>query len=195
MKTTILVAGMVALQAMAVEAGASSTYTAHEWGTFTSVQGGDGQLIPWHPLTSSQLPGFVYDRKKAATQSQLSYTQGKDFYLALQRLETPVIYFYSDEPCQVDVTVRFPRGLITEWYPHADAVGPSWANPAPVQERDVNFGPAGSRQAIRESLIRWPAVQVMTPESKILLPLDSSGSHYYAARSTGANLIQLSARP
>src|ERR1051326_7500271 len=34
---------------------------AHEWGTFTSVQGGDGVLLDWRPLETSRLPGFVYD--------------------------------------------------------------------------------------------------------------------------------------
>src|SRR4051812_40035166 len=29
---------------------------AHEWGTFTSVQGADGVLLPWQPLESSHLP-------------------------------------------------------------------------------------------------------------------------------------------
>jgi hypothetical protein len=188
MKTTFLAVGIAGLHLHAsVQAGAPTTYTAHEWGTFTSVQDADGQLIPWHPLVSSQLPGFVYDRKKAATLNQLSYVQGKDFYIALQRLETPVIYFYSEQPCQVDVAVRFPRGLITEWYPHADEVGPSWAN-----EPQGKAPQLSSRQPVRDSLIRWPAVQVGAPSpSEPLLPSDSSGSHYYAARTTGANSIQI----
>ena len=32
-------------------------------------------------------------------------------------METPVIYFYSDREQTVNVRVRFPHGLITEWYP------------------------------------------------------------------------------
>src|SRR5438876_3418336 len=39
-------------------------FVAHEWGTFTSVQGADGVLLDWKPLESSKLPGFVYDWKK-----------------------------------------------------------------------------------------------------------------------------------
>src|SRR6266481_6796390 len=39
-------------------------FTAHEWGTFTSVQGGDGALLDWRPLETSRLPKFVYDWKK-----------------------------------------------------------------------------------------------------------------------------------
>jgi hypothetical protein len=37
-------------------------YTAHEWGTFTSVQGSDGEPILWNPFVESDLPEFVYTR-------------------------------------------------------------------------------------------------------------------------------------
>src|SRR5215469_12267604 len=46
---------------LAIHADASTNYVAHEWGTFTSVQGGDGNLLPWHSLRVSELPGFVYN--------------------------------------------------------------------------------------------------------------------------------------
>ena len=35
------------------------------------------------------------------------------------RMETPVLYFYSARKTTVSVAVDFPKGLITEWYPHA----------------------------------------------------------------------------
>ena len=31
-------------------------YIAHEWGTFTSVQGADGIQLEWNPLVTSELP-------------------------------------------------------------------------------------------------------------------------------------------
>src|SRR3954462_5932936 len=73
-------------------------YVAHEWGTFTSVQGGDGALLSWRPLESSRLPGFVYDWKKPGLgrQSMAAITFTKQSMITLQRMETPVIYFYSD---------------------------------------------------------------------------------------------------
>src|SRR5689334_4732233 len=40
-------------------------FVAHEWGTFTSVQGSDGRLLDWRPLQTSQLPHFVYDWQNA----------------------------------------------------------------------------------------------------------------------------------
>jgi hypothetical protein len=34
--------------------------TVHEWGTFTSIAGKDGQAVEWSPLTgATDLPGFV----------------------------------------------------------------------------------------------------------------------------------------
>src|SRR5438309_1054992 len=46
----------------------SSGLTAHEWGTFTSIAGNDGQAAEWLPLSgSTDLPGFVKDfRGRAA---------------------------------------------------------------------------------------------------------------------------------
>jgi hypothetical protein len=38
-----------------------------------------------------------------------------------QRMETPVIYFYSGQSRTVDVSVRFPRGEVTEWFPFQSA--------------------------------------------------------------------------
>ena len=42
-----------------------------------------------------------------------------------QKLETPVIYFYSDVARKVSVDVRFPGGVISEWYPNASTFSPA----------------------------------------------------------------------
>jgi hypothetical protein len=102
--------------------GAEHGYTAHEWGTFTSVQGGDGRLLEWRPLQSSLLPAFIYDSHPRFNKGEL---------LTLQRMETPVIYFHSSRNFKVDVNVRFPQGWITEWYPQASGVEKgviTWSN-------------------------------------------------------------------
>src|SRR5436853_1529870 len=91
-------------------------FVAHEWGTFTSVQGGDGVLLDWRPLESSRLPKFVYDWKNPGLNrrhgGQMPFQ--KQVVLTLQRMETPVIYFYAEDKQSVDVTVDFPQGQITE---------------------------------------------------------------------------------
>jgi len=89
----------------------------HEWGTFTSIAGPDGNAIDWLPLGGpSDLPSFVYHF---------------GFKVALRgtvRMETPVLYFYSSKETDVSAKVRFPAGQITEWYPAANrsAAGIEW---------------------------------------------------------------------
>src|SRR5688572_25259644 len=97
-------------------------YVAHEWGTFTSVQGRDGIQLEWNPFVVAELPKFVYDASKPAGRRPgvvlpNFFIPGKTGMLSRQRMETPVIYFYSDEAQKVDVEVNFPDGRITEWYP------------------------------------------------------------------------------
>src|SRR6476619_4234828 len=47
------VAAMAAVMLLSVGAGGRQGYVVHEWGTFTSVQGGDGVLLNWKPLETS----------------------------------------------------------------------------------------------------------------------------------------------
>ena len=86
------------------------TLIAHEWGTFTSVAGENGEAIDWWTLGGPQdLPCFV-ERLRTLSKSDQGGTV---------RMETPVVYFYSPRQTTVDVTVRFHEGTITEWYPRA----------------------------------------------------------------------------
>src|SRR6266850_7613020 len=110
---------------------ATDKFTVHEWGTFTSVQGADGVQREWNPLISTELPAFVYDLAKPSGNPRRASTAfgAKSAFRTLQRMETPVIYFYSDRERSVEVTVRFPQGIITEWYPQASDIGPSFMRP------------------------------------------------------------------
>ncbi len=96
----------------------------HEWGTFTSVAGRNGQSVSWAPLQASgDLPCFVHRMGNGYAK----YVPG------LVRMETPVDYFYSPIPMTVNVHVDFPQGRITEWYPKAVSPGPDnrsidWTN-------------------------------------------------------------------
>src|SRR4030095_131953 len=113
---------------------AGGDYVAHEWGTFTSVQGADGIQLEWNPLSVSELPKFVYDHTKPPgdPRRRLALFGSKTGFSTLQRMETPVIYFYSDQKLVVDVTVKFPEGRITEWYPKARDIGPFAVTPRPL---------------------------------------------------------------
>ncbi len=177
MKTNLLLigAGLLALQltAAAVE---PADYVAHEWGTFTSVQGADGVQLEWNPLLLTELPKFVYDRNRPLQNGKLPpgiLAAKTGVFLGRQRLETPVIYFYSKKERVVDVSVEFPEGKVTEWYPQQ--------NPPP--HTTVKAG---------EPAARWEKLRILAGNAKpVALPKDERGSHYFAARETDANLVQI----
>jgi hypothetical protein len=208
MKTTLCSLLVLTVQ-LPVFAGGSEEFVAHEWGTFTSVQGADGIQMEWNPLVTSELPGFVHDTKKPLpdTRRYLTGFGGKEAFRSLQRMETPVIYFYSDRERVVDVTVRFPQGLVTEWYPQVTDIGPSavQARRALVKldemvgrtglQPDFNFASLDTGQGIADSRIRWSDVAILPAREGAAasrrLPLDGSGSHYYAARETDAAMLRV----
>jgi hypothetical protein len=157
------------------QAGAAGLIV-HEWGTFTSLQGGDGKLLAWQPLRLSRLPEFVYNWSRPGFEraaSALPAGGGKFTLMALQRLETPVVYFYSDREQKMDLTVNFPNGWITEWFPRADLV---------------------SRVA-EEGVICWSNLTLVPAGRRSELPTHAATAHdpYFAARETDSDLVRVSA--
>ena len=185
MKRTILI---LLIAAAALLNATGEDMVVHEWGTFTSVQGSDGVLLEWNPFQAADLPAFVYDRAKPGAQFQLAQNRSpemrvtKSGVVAFQRMETPVLYFYTGRETDVDVTVRFPEGLITEWYPQVRDFGPQQA-----------FAP--DAKSLRNGFLRWGRVHLMpsdrSPQLAREIPVDSSGSHYFAARETDSAYVRL----
>jgi hypothetical protein len=190
MKTNLLfiVAGSI-LAAGQLHAGG---LVAHEWGTFTSLQGSDGVLIQWNPLASSKLPGFVHNRTRPVDSpvGGVAVQDVKAVNLFTQRLETPVIYFYNAETATVNVKVNFPKGVITEWYPQVTAFGPYFQN-APTRP-NPEYPPLIATS--KESFAQWDDTQLLgaaaSAEKATTLRNDGTGNHYYAARETGSLLVQ-----
>jgi hypothetical protein len=185
MKKCILTLGAALFAARLIAAPVTTAdYTAHEWGTFTSVQGADGVQLEWNPLLLTELPKFVYDRnrplgdKPGAARTPL--LAAKTGLVARQRLETPVLYFYSAKEQTVDVAVDFPEGTVTEWYPQQN----------PLPRSTVRKGePAAHWQKLR--VLSAEQLRVLPSEMKApIFPRDTAGSHYYAARETDANAVQ-----
>ena len=118
--------GICAMNAAAEE----NTLRAHEWGTFTTLHKGiGGQGLPWYQTAKpnvfnaqgfpignvSDLPGFVHGNV--------------GFKLGLRqtaRMETPVIYFYSDKRQTIDLSVAYPEGQTTEFYPKMKGSWNQW---------------------------------------------------------------------
>src|SRR5205823_6868212 len=76
------------------------------------------------------------------------------------RMETPVLYFYASREATANVKVRFPKGVITEWYPRA-------------------------AMSAFNNTIDWHEVRI-SPASVPDFPVEPGWSHYYAARHTDA---------
>lgn len=191
MKTLALLIALLSGSTRLSAADPESALVVHEWGTFTSVQGGDGTLLPWQPFITPDLPAFVYDWNKPgmgrATPAALLFSKGG--IRSLQRMETPVLYFYSDRELTADVTVKFPKGFITEWYPQAAQI--DFENQsASASKRSL----MPTANAPDRSAISWRNLKLIPAHQSNLaqrLPQDSSDNHYYAARETDANFVQL----
>jgi hypothetical protein len=138
-----------------LEGGKASELIVHEWGTFTSVAGEDGRAVPWLPLNGpTDLPCFVERAPEGISKGRL---------FATVRMETPVVYFYTPVETTVDLDVRFPQGLMTEYFPPARVAG---------------------------GTIAWNGVRV-TPSASVNFPVEQAPSHYYAARATDAAPVSL----
>jgi hypothetical protein len=151
----------------------------HEWGTFTTVSGKRGTTLDWRPLNgASDLPSFVYNVKdrdgfRGTYDAKLS---GKDSKLVKVRMETPVIYFYTKNEMEIEASVGFPEGEITEWYPQASIVN--------------NY--AGNNQSAKftSNLINWGTIKLLPNEQPNYLR-EAADSHYYPARETDAVAVQV----
>jgi hypothetical protein len=150
--------------------------TVHEWGTFTAIAGKDGRAVEWLPLglprypPSTDLPQFV------------EHINDVNFKLGLRgtiRMETPVLYFYSPRDVSVSARVSFSKGLITEWYPHADRVQPAGV----LTDTSLSRVPS-------DGSIAWNHVAV-SPHLAGEFPSDAPTNSYYAARETASSPLRV----
>ena len=192
MKTPIFALAVLALGGIAaLAAETDQDFVVHEWGTFTSVQGADGEQMIWNPFVAPELPRFVYDAVHQHIGGRLHIAvAGKIQMATRQRMETPVIYFYSKKDRTVDVSVRFPEGKVTEWYPQESAADPRDPFMRQISSPFVQQIP-GSHDA---PILHWQNVRVLPSQSseETRLLKDQSGSHYYAARETDSSRLVVS---
>lgn len=187
---TVRVLKVIAAVALLAASPASSAATddpfvVHEWGTFTTVQGADGEEIWWRPPASVDLPDFVYRSALSNAYSSRPAFNPKDL-TAAARMETPVLYFYSQRERVADVRVLFRGGILTEWYPQGTKVE-SQATP--------NTVPAANT---RQFLIEWSGVRILPRNTRemtvdrLIRSKEGGGRHYYVARGADANFLRVS---
>lgn len=170
--TFTAMAGLAAVVPYALAATDGSKLTVHEWGTFTSIAGPDGQAVEWRPLSGpSDLPCFVTTLNPNSI--KVLPQGGIPGMKALVRMETPVLYFYSLSTMTARVSVKFPYGVFSEWYPQAT----------------MGMVPVGDTRQWQWQ-INWSNV-VISPGAKEQFPAEPDQSHYYAARETDAAPISV----
>jgi hypothetical protein len=157
-----------------------SDLVVHEWGTFTTIAGKNGVALDWRPLNGpSDLPRFVYSRTSGNGYRGTYDVKGKGD-LARVRMETPVIYFYTKEAMDVAVSVGFPEGKVTEWYPQASVV-----NAAAGRNKTGGFV-----NGTKASGITWGTIRLLPDETPDYLR-EAEDSHYYPARETDSVPVQV----
>jgi hypothetical protein len=180
-RLTLLLAALTASSALAQPQpnDKAEGLTVHEWGTFTSFSGPTGDLVPFNINLGENLPDFVLARTGGDGWASVREVPTFKFSLmAEQRMETPVIYFYSDKPADVSVNVRMPQGLITEVYPPVTS-----ATPATLGA--IAIPPTGSS-------IRWDHVSLTPSYCCDVITFPNGGdSHYYQARATKSDPIKI----
>jgi hypothetical protein len=185
MRIHVLAAAALLTASFSLQAATDDPFVVHEWGTFTTVQGADGEQIWWVPPASVDLPDFVYRSVMSGDWSAKPIYHPKDVS-ALVRMETPVIYFYSQRERNADVSVLFRGGILTEWYPQGTR----------IESQTVPVTRAAAHT--RQYLIEWDDVKILARDTRemtlanLLRTKAGDGDHYYIARETDANFLRVS---
>jgi hypothetical protein len=180
------------------EASDNSQFVVHEWGTFTTFSGSDGVFLDFRPLDAkdNDLPSYVFDRGSFAKNPARPLSKSR--LLGRVRMETPVIYFYTDRIRSVDVSVEFADGLLTEFYPPVRELRPA------IDEENI----FGRGEDLGKSSLNWGTIDLI-PTSQLvpnledanvrevvatnivhgLVPHAANEQHYAAARDTDAALV------
>lgn len=178
-------------------------FVVHEWGTNTVVSGSDGALQLGLHHEEEDLPPFVYNRLEAAVAGPNSDPVNGNVHV---KMETPVLYFYSDKALTVHASVRFPSGVFTQWYPGAaffrppivwQSYGLANANPAdardPAVDRSVMLTSTRCVDVYRQNgLLDWGAFEVLAPgvEPETLQAAPLSSYTWSYARNVQANALR-----
>jgi hypothetical protein len=160
----------------------------HEWGTFTSMQGSDGIALEGLHHEEESLPAFVYSRtevRECPLREQGYKGLECDVERVTRKMETPVIYFYSPIAHRTRVRVWFQRGLLSQWFPVSDLLGP------PELGRDD--GPLDLSK-VEKSFLEWD-VDVLAPgRGADAIPSVRDGDPWSFQRLPDSNVVRTRAR-
>ncbi|HCS20105.1 MAG TPA: hypothetical protein DIW47_06005 [Bacteroidetes bacterium] len=101
---------------------AQNDLVVHEWGTFTTLSCSNGKQYK-EPLHSKEkLPDFVYNQRYKFeyfdTKNEVWRNSFANMFDANMGMETPVLYFYSTNAVNFELSVEFNNGTISQFYPN-----------------------------------------------------------------------------
>jgi hypothetical protein len=155
----ILLVASCSRGALAPPGGTDEGLVVHEWGTYTSVQGSNGATMDGMQHEEESLPEFVRQRAPEPGGGEKGIEALPQ--AVNQKLETPVIYFYTKQATSVRAKVRFPGGIVSQWFPEASSYAPT----------------VGQMNAIADGEMEWRAElhpeMAANPASMYTVPADS----------------------
>jgi len=114
-KSICLLSLTLAFASFTALAADAPDFTLHEWGTFTSVSGSDGVLLPGLQTEEEPLPTFIHSHEGMEPYAPKGWM--RPLQNVTIKMETPVIYFYTSQPFEAHVRVGFNGGSISQWFP------------------------------------------------------------------------------
>ena len=169
---------------LSATAPAGDPLIVHEWGTFTSFSGSDGIQLDFRPNVDHELPAFVETRA-----SRFGQLFTKHEIRAPLRMETPVTYFYTDRPRDVDVRVQFPQGLLTEFYPPPKQIGPLAGTEGPELMKDSFLDWGRVHLIPQNKFVQTRVIFADNKKEPATLRKVSGDDHYGFARDTDSAIV------
>jgi hypothetical protein len=154
--------------------------TVHEWGTFTTLSTSWGEPLEGLYVDASRLPDFVHGLP-FFNHGSSGWPDPSRLKGVTVKMETPVLYFYSDAEVDVTAKVGFQGGTISQWFPQRHE---GEANPAgPVV--DLGAEPY-------QGSIFWKAKVLSLSASAGISPSFPASEHaeWIAPRATAANWVK-----
>jgi len=184
---------MIAL--LMAQTSAHADLIVHEWGTFTSLMGSNGKIYDGMFHEDEILPDFVHrfgevvktppapkpfpiptppPRRPGCGGHSKVGCEFLENQIITQKMETPVLYFYSDKELNAQVHVDFPGGIISEAYPKWSRIRPVETPGVKLINGSVDFN-----------------VEVLAPNDQSFSPPYVESENIYShARLTKSNLIK-----
>lgn len=115
-----------------------SGLVAHEWGSMQHHLGTATSEFDLIGENQADLPSFV---KVWSEQPAIGPIM----------IRKPILYFYTQEKMKLNVTARFPEGVLTQWYPDVTQFSP---------QRDGRLRPGNPQAPLTNGTLSWQQIEL-----------------------------------